>query len=701
MEALDRRREELSRDLQDKERRVASVEQSLRGMDGVQHTVDDVRRELGTLKTLGDFITQKSAALEAQREVVENALARADNLERAVRQIDAGVRQQQENEKTLGAVQDQVAALQALHESVLERSREIGQLQREAGERAQSTRQDLAVVRDEMKNTVERFDFEAKSLESVSQRVADLRGALADFENRFKGVSESSVTVAGLKTQTEALTAQLQTLSGQAGQIDEDMAKVQAIRRDLDETARTAREAGDRVERIEQARPAVEDALRDIEQLNGANALVKDAIEQARIAHAEITRAQESQSETRAWLAGVEQSARGLERQFGELRAMAPTLEAAQRDSQRIGESMAVIESRREFVEDLHRRLADLGALSTNLDVRGRQLQTRMEAAEQRFVGLGAQAEEAERISKTVAGVTSSVDEAGRGADAIGKTVAAIEARCESVEALAERTRALREEIQQRHHALDEAAKDLKRSSELRQEAATSAQQLDELSKRLTAALVSADQRLVQVDALSTQLEDRASGLQVVEKRLTQFEERLAKWERVELEISRSLEQIAARQGTVESMQADLDRMFAVAEKTAKDVRAITSAQREIEESRGLLDDVRGRLREVRDTTSALDERKRQMAKAEERLARADALLVDVRSSLEVLEGQKVIVDHAVEKAGALRFLLEQAEAMIEGLREEREMAARVQAAVAGVRHEDDADENEDLAQAA
>jgi hypothetical protein len=59
-----------------------------------------------------------------------------------------------------------------------------------------------------------------------------------------------------------------------------------------------------------------------------------------------------------------------------------------------------------------------------------------------------------------------------------------------------------------------------------------------------------------------------------------------------------------------------------------------------------------------------------------------------VRSSLEALQGQKVIVDQAVEKAGALRFLLKQAEGMIEGLREERDMTARVRAAVASVQEE-------------
>ena len=50
---------------------------------------------------------------------------------------------------------------------------------------------------------------------------------------------------------------------------------------------------------------------------------------------------------------------------------MAPTIEFVQQQTQRIGESMTAIEARREFVEDLHRRMADLDALSGRLDERG------------------------------------------------------------------------------------------------------------------------------------------------------------------------------------------------------------------------------------------------------------------------------------------------------------------------------------------
>ena len=49
-----------------------------------------------------------------------------------------------------------------------------------------------------------------------------------------------------------------------------------------------------------------------------------------------------------------------------------------------------------------------------------------------------------------------------------------------------------------------------------------------------------------------------------------------------------------------------------------------------------------------------------------------------MRSGVETLEGQKAIIDQAVEKTGSLRFLLKQADSRISELREERELSTRV-----------------------
>lgn len=695
MEALDRRRDDMGRSLTDKERRVAGVEQAVRGMDGVQHTVEDVRRDIGALKALGDTVVQKAAALEAQREAVTNALAQADHLDRAMRQMDAGVRQQQDNEKALNAMQDQVATLRSLHEAVLERSSSISQLQRETDEHTEATRQDLNAMTGEMKKTVERFDFESRGLESVSQRVADVRGALSDCESRFKALNGPSLAVGELGARTQGLAAQLQVLGDEVGNVDREMVQFRAIRRDLDETGRTVRGVAAQVSQIEETRPALEAGLRDLERLAGAHATAKDALEQTQLAQDEMTRMRESQSETRTWMADLERSVGEIRERADQLLKMGPSIEVAQKHAQRLGDSMAAIESRRESVEDLNRRLMALGSTGGKLDERSKQMQAQMETVEQRFAGLADRMEEADRLSVTVAAVSSDLGDAERKTGEIVKAVAAIAARCDSVEALAEHTRALKPELEQRHGALAEAAKDLQKATALRKSAATSAQQLEDLVQRLTAALTAADERVARMEETTTQLENRTANLKSVEKRLGQFEERLAKWTPVEKEIALSLDQITARLGTVETLREDLDRMFTTAEKTATEVREITSAQQEIEQSRQLLGEVLERLQEARDVASSLDERKRQMVKAEERLARAEAVLTDVQSSLEALQGQKALVDQAVEKSGSLQFLLKQAEATIDGLREERELTSRVRAAVAAVRNDEDDDEIE------
>ena len=693
VEALERRRDDLGRDLQDKERRVTGVEQSMRGLDGAQNTVADLKGQLGALKALGDAVARKTAALEAQRELVERALARAEDLDRIMRQVDAGVRQQRENEQALSALQGEVEALRGLHETVVDRSREISNLQREIDEAVRGSRQELAGARDETTKAVERFDFESRGLESVSQRVADLRAALSQCESRFQGLGEMNRAVSELTTQTQAAGSRLAAALGDAERIDAELAKLPAARRELEQASRGACELGAPVRQLEAARPAIAEALRGLEQLGGAHAAVKDALERTQSAREEFTRLWESHEAARPWLGEVEKQLAEVRTQIGEVREALPTLELVQTQAERIRESQSAIEARREFVEDLHRKLAELGALAGRLDERDRQLTARMEAAEQRFVSLATHAEEAERLGNAMAAVTAAVAAAERTTAATGQAVGAAQARCQAVEALAERTQRLKQDLDQRQRGLEEAARDLEQATELRQEAAAAAQKLGELAAQLGTGLATADQRLAQVGILAGEIEGRAAALQAVERRLDEFADRLGKWERVDEEVCRSLEQISVRQATVEALRTDLDRMSTMAEKTVTAVRAIAAERREVEEGRQLVEEVLRRLREVRETAGALEEREHQLGKAEERLARADALLVDVRSSLEALQGEKALVEQAVEKAGSLQFLVKQAEAAVEALREERQMTADVRAAVAIGGDDDEDDE--------
>jgi len=677
LEAMDRRRDELGRSLQDKERRVEGVELSVKSLDGVETHINEVKREMVTLKALGDSVAQKTAALEAHREALDRALAQSDHLDRAMRNIDAGIRQQKENEKSLGALSEQVASLRAMHDAVLDRSGEITQLQRQSQEQMLATRQDLSSLTDEMKNTVERFEFEARGIESVSQRVADLRADVSTCENRFKSLNEASLTMGDVKHQVEALTTQVQAAAQEVGTLDREMARIQALRRDLDHTGTLARDLGEQITRIENSRPAIEAGLRDLSQLAGAHAVVQDALERIQVAQEEMGRVRQGQADTRTWLDDVARNLTELKTRVAAVNELEPKLQSVETQAKRVEATTTAIESRRQFVDELQRKVTELGALATRMDERGHQLSQRMDAAEGRFTLLGEQSATAEQVARTLSSVTFGVEEASGEVRELKQTVESLAGRCESIEVLAAETQNLKKEVEQRARAVKDAAKDLENASALRQGAADAASQMGDMAKQLTAAIDTADKRAQEVSEISRMLEDRAQNLRAVGSRLDSFESRMSKWDVTEQEITRALELIASRQGTIESLQGDLERMFAMAEKTSIHVREITSAHQELQDGQAMLKDVLGQLKQLRETRGKLDERKRQMSQAEDRLSKAEALLVDVQSSLAVLEGQKTLVDQAVEKAGTLQSLLRQSEAAIGNMREASRTMAR------------------------
>ena len=101
-----------------------------------------------------------------------------------------------------------------------------------------------------------------------------------------------------------------------------------------------------------------------------------------------------------------------------------------------------------------------------------------------------------------------------------------------------------------------------------------------------------------------------------------------------------------------------------------------------------MLETVLSMVSHVHDAANSLDHKKRQVEQAEERLARAEAMLADVQAGMERLSGQKALLDQAVTQASALEFHTKQAETVIAALRQEREITDNVRTAVSHLREE-------------
>ena len=155
----------------------------------------------------------------------------------------------------------------------------------------------------------------------------------------------------------------------------------------------------------------------------------------------------------------------------------------------------------------------------------------------------------------------------------------------------------------------------------------------------------------------------------------------LGSWESAQAEAARALEQTLARQAAVDALETQVKHVFELAERAVADVQSIGSARREISETRELLERPRNSSRpprapwRIRDPQAPLE-------RAEQRLARAEALALGMKTTVEALQAQRTVVDHAMESASGLAMQMKQAEALIATLRKERTIACELKIAL-------------------
>src|SRR6266705_927049 len=235
LHAFEERQQEIQGGVATTESRVASLGQTLQDLTQAAADAAQTTRQLGTLKALADSVTQKVAALEQQREIVDRATAQVARLHDLMREIDAKIRKHEDSGKALGELETRVNDLKALH--------------------------------------------------------------------------------------------------------------------------------GDVLERFEQAQPGVAAVLQDVASLKGTHETVKDAIEQVQVAESEIARVREGQAATKAWLTSATDSVTALRGELAAVEEMKPTVELVRAEADRLSQSMAQIEARRQLVEDLNTRVSELASL--------------------------------------------------------------------------------------------------------------------------------------------------------------------------------------------------------------------------------------------------------------------------------------------------------------------------------------------------
>jgi DNA repair exonuclease SbcCD ATPase subunit len=460
-------------------RRVQVVERALEPVGQAVTAVPDLQHRLAVLKALADQVAQKSAALEQQREAVDRAATQISQLTRLDRELDAWLRRQEEQIRRFGQIEAKITEVHAVQAKVMGRSEELQQMATQTEEAQQAARQSLNDLREQMRKSSESFELENRGLHAVSERVADLRNAVKECESRFAVLDAASQGTAAVTAQVRSVGEQAGELAAELSRLLEEEKRISSLRQEVGRLDGVAAEVTARMGRIEELRPAIESAVKDLGSLKGTRELMADGLEQMRVAYEEISRLRESHGEVESWLTNTDTWTKKVQGQVKELSGMEPAVERIREEVEQVKGAMVEIEARRETLNDVQRRLGDLGAVSAELKERADALRGRMETAESRFTQLAKQAEEAQLVADTMAEVTGSVSEAEKRMSTVDDSVRGLESRTSQLDELQDRIRLLGQELDQRQGALDKATEHLTRASALRQEAAENQDDMD------------------------------------------------------------------------------------------------------------------------------------------------------------------------------------------------------------------------------
>lgn len=691
LESFDQDHQAATGQLEEFVRRVQTAERSLEPLTQAVETIPNIQHQLGVLKALTDQVAQKSAALEGQRDAVDRAATQISQLTRLDRELDTWLRRQEDHMRRFGAIETKIGEVQAVQGKVLAGTEELHAAQKQAAEAQQSARQALTDMREQMRKSSEVFELENRGLHAVSERVADLRAAVKECEARFGVLDASSQGAAAVQAQVRAGADLATALSQELARLSDQARRIGTLGQDAERLNLLASETGSGMRRIDELKPQVDDMVRQLANLKGTHEMLTDGLEQMRVAYGEMTRLRDTHAETQTRLTQADAWTRKVEAQVNELAGMEPAVERIRSEVGQVQGAMAEVQSRHALVDEVHRRLAELAGQSVELKDRTDGLRVRMDGAEGRFTQLARQADEAERVSSAITAVAASVGGAEQRLGAVDKSVCALETRAKQLNELEGRIRMLGQDIEQRQGAIDKATEHLDRAALLRKETADAANHLEEISRNIGAMLETAEARAGGLERVSDDLESRARVLTPIDAQLARFESLLANWESAQAEAGRALEQTIARQGAVEALENQVKHVFGLAERAVENVQSIGAARRDIDETRALLESTQMQFRASEESLKEFETRKRQLERTEQRLARAEALALNVRSTVEALQAQRTVADHVIERAGALAFQIKQAEALVEALRRERSLACDLKAAVEAV-SEDEGD---------
>src|SRR5437667_353006 len=402
LNAFEERQQQVQGGVATTESRVTALGQTLKDLTQAATDAVQTKRQLGTLKALADAVTQKVAALEQQREVVERATGQVAHLHDLMREVDAKIRKHEDSAKGLGELEAKVNDLKAIHGDVLERTEEISGRHDEAKRADEELRGRLAALRDEAQRTVTAVLQDVASLKGTHEAV---KGAIEQVQVAESEMARVREGQAGTKAWLASATESMNALRAELAAVEEMKPTVVLVRA---EAARLSQSMA----QIEARRQLVEDLNKRLcetavlggqleERTRGLLARMDGADERFQTLNAHADEAARIEKLVPAAVATVERAERrvvDVDAAVSSLEARAQNLESLAERTRALGQELelkqAALDKATEHLDQASQVREQAAAAAQQLEDRTGQLTGALATADGRLIELTATLDE-------------------------------------------------------------------------------------------------------------------------------------------------------------------------------------------------------------------------------------------------------------------------------------------------------------------
>ena len=149
--------------------RVASVETTMQDLAKADELASRTERQLNALRGLSDHVSQKTAALERQREAIDRTEAQARALTDLHWELETKLKEAKGQVKEVKKVNASVESLRTLHAQVAEQSEELRAGQARIRTEDKELQNTLANLREEVRTSTQSFELGQANLEAIDQ----------------------------------------------------------------------------------------------------------------------------------------------------------------------------------------------------------------------------------------------------------------------------------------------------------------------------------------------------------------------------------------------------------------------------------------------------------------------------------------------------------------------------------------------------